>query len=98
MTKSGIFIKKDHPNSATADYQYVLPSTYDLTTQPPVADNNGATTTTETPLSPPIGNSTETNSNGNSNTNKNKNTKSPPGVPGDNTTNTNSPFSTLQTN
>jgi penicillin-binding protein 1A len=89
LTKSGIFIKKDHPNSATADYQYVLPSTYDLTTQPPITtDSSGATTTNETPLSPPpIGNSTEANSNTNSN--NNKNTK--PVGPGTNT-NTNSPL------
>ncbi|OOM74444.1 penicillin-binding protein 1F [Clostridium puniceum] len=97
LTKSGIFIKKDHPNSATADYPYVLPTTYDTTTQPPT-DNSGEATTTEPPLTPPpITNSTEENINGNSDTtanaNNNKKTKHNPVGPGA-STNTESPFIT----
>jgi len=97
LTKSGIFIKKDHPNSATADYPYVLPSTYDLATQPPT-DNSVEAPTTETPLSPPpITNSNEINGNGNTTATNNKNTKHNPVGPGANTntntnTNTESPF------
>ncbi|ETJ29816.1 Membrane carboxypeptidase MrcB, partial [human gut metagenome] len=32
LTRKAIYIKKKHPNSATADYYMVLPSSYDTTT------------------------------------------------------------------
>lgn len=34
-----IFIKKDHPNSVTADYKYVLPTSYDSMTSMPSSNN-----------------------------------------------------------
>jgi len=78
LTKSSVFIKKDHPNPATADYFMVLPSTYDSATDtppagntneavPPVADSNNAT-------APPIVNEFSSPANrGNGNANKNGN-------------------------
>jgi penicillin-binding protein 1A len=92
LTKSVVFIKKDHPNPVTEDYAYVLPSTYDLTTEPPVTDTTAGTkNTTGSPQTPPVvSDSIETNSNpsditGNNNNNnsnsinKNKNTHNPSG-------------------
>ncbi len=35
-----IFIKKDHPNSVTADYKYVLPTSYDSMTSIPQRNNH----------------------------------------------------------
>jgi len=54
LSKSVVFIKKDHPNPVTADYAFVLPSTYDLATEPPVTDNAGGVNPTGGPQSPPI--------------------------------------------
>lgn len=98
FTQSRVYIKKDHPNSATADYPYVLPSTFDLTTPaPPVTENNGGTTPVETPLTPPpVVNSTEeaTNNNPGRNNKKNKpNNPVAPGIP-----NTDSPLAPDTTN
>ncbi|EKQ51057.1 MULTISPECIES: PBP1A family penicillin-binding protein [unclassified Clostridium] len=47
LTKSSVFIKKDHPNPATADYFMVLPSSYDTS-----GDTPPATDTTESTPSP----------------------------------------------
>jgi penicillin-binding protein 1A len=78
LSKSVVFIKKDHPNPVTADYAFVLPSTYDLTTEPPIT---GDANTTGSPQSPPpvVDNSAEINNNANntkittSNNNNNNN-------------------------
>ena len=88
LTRSSIFIKKDNPNPATADYFMVLPSTYDSATEtppagdtneavPPVADSNNAT-------APPIVNefSTPSNKNTNGNTKNNGNNTHNPVGPG----------------
>jgi penicillin-binding protein 1A len=55
FTQSRVYIKKDHPNSATADYPYVLTSSSnDVATQePPVAENNAQTPPANTPSNPP---------------------------------------------
>lgn len=77
LTKSVVFIKKDHPNPLTADYSMVLPSTYDITSE----DSTVNTTTedipqTTTPLTPPVVNNASTqnsNNNGNNSNGNNKN-------------------------
>ena len=44
LTRKAIYIKKDHPNPATADYYMVLPSSYDPTTS---SYENHSNTSTE---------------------------------------------------
>lgn len=56
LTKSGVFIRKDHPNPATADYFMVLPSSYDITTEAPAAETTEEDTsaTDDVVITPPI--------------------------------------------
>jgi penicillin-binding protein 1A len=77
LSKSVVFIKKDHPNPATEDYAYVLPSTYDLTTEPPVTGNIDNTNTTGSIQTPPVVNySAEANNNSNTTNNTTTNSNS----------------------
>lgn len=55
LTRSGVFIKKDNPNSATSDYSNVLPSSYDTTTGTPDTNTAGGdASTTNNAMPPPI--------------------------------------------
>ena len=99
FTQSRVYIKKDHPNSATADYPYVLPSTYDLTApEQSATENSGGTPPVVTPSTPPpVVNSAEDPVNNNiNNANNNKKTKHNPIGPGNN--NTDSPIVPSTTN
>jgi penicillin-binding protein 1A len=92
LTQSKVFIKKDHPNPATADYPYVLPSTYDITaeSQQPTTENTTSTPSVETPSTPPpVVNSNEESASANNNNSKTKHNSVGPG----NNAPVNSPFS-----
>ncbi|WP_160693078.1 transglycosylase domain-containing protein [Clostridium sp. C2-6-12] len=93
LTQSRVYIKKDHPNSATADYPYVLTSTSDLTApeQPVTETPSGAPPAVNPSTPPPVVNSPEGSTNNNiDNTNNTPKTKHNPTGPGN--TNVNSPL------
>jgi penicillin-binding protein 1A len=85
LTRSGIFIKKDHPNPVTADYYMVLPSssdTGDTNTTDTGTTNTENTDATETapPVTnnnlspPPVGENSPTQNNNKNKNNSNSNT------------------------
>lgn len=80
LTRKQVFIKKDHPNSATADYHVVLPSGYDTGYS---GSNNHAEQNVDENVAPPENN--EQNAPDNTNVNNNTN---------DNVTNNVSPVPT----
>lgn len=76
LTKSSVFIRKDHPNPVTADSFMVLPSSYDITAETPTAETTeeDVSTTDEVVMTPPIVDTPTTSFDDNSDTkNKNKN-------------------------
>jgi len=73
LTKSVVFIKKDHPNPITEDYSMVLPSSYDLTNKSPVTDTTEDASSTDVAMSPPVVNNPTTPNNSNSNSNNSAN-------------------------
>ena len=86
LTRSEVFIKKEHPNSATADYSVVLPSGYDSSNSQSYNyshSNSGSSNTTENNDTNNTNNDTQNNSN---NTN---NESVATGANNPNTTNTN---------
>lgn len=89
LTKSVVFVKKDYPNPATADYPYVLTSNYDTGTEAPITDaTNNESDTNNMP--PPIiadettntadSNTAGTNNNRTNNKNKTHNSIGPGNV------------------
>ncbi|MDR3594220.1 PBP1A family penicillin-binding protein [Clostridium sp.] len=93
LTRSGIFIKKDHPNPVTADYYMVLPSSSDTgdtnttDTETTNTENTDATETappvTNNNLSPPpVGENSpnQNNNKNNSNSNTTHNSNGPSGT------------------
>ena len=71
LTKSVVFIRKDHPNPATADYSSVLPSVYDMTTGTPETNTTEDTSTANNPTAPPIVDDPTAPANNNRNNNNN---------------------------
>lgn len=71
LTKSGVFIRKEYPNSATADYSRVLPSAYDTTTGTPETNAAGDASTPNNAMAPPIVNDPMAPANDRNNNNRN---------------------------
>lgn len=107
LTKSNIFIKKDHPNPVTADYYMVLPSSYDAggtesqTNTATDGSQGNAPPVTNNMAPPPVGdaapiqnNDNKTNPNASTNDNSNHINTNSNNTNSNNTHNPNGPGST----